>query len=163
MGSKSVREKLFTDEYFMKKALFQARKAFEKNEVPIGSLVVAPDGRIILGQAHNSVEKRKCQSAHAEILAINKACKKLGDWRLSGCTLYVTLEPCSMCMSLIVLSRISSVVFSLKSKIFGFSIDKCVIFEINRSPITVREGPGLEESLDLLKKFFKKQREMKSE
>ena len=94
------------NEYYMKKALVLARKAFDLGEVPVGSIVVDSNEKII-GRGYNSVEKNKSQLAHAELLAISKAVKKRGDWRLDGCTLYVTLEPCGMCFHAIGLSRIS--------------------------------------------------------
>ena len=85
------------DTWFMEQALKEADKAYAKNEVPIGAVVVNAKGTII-ARGHNCVEKEHTQSAHAEIRAIKKAGKKIGDWRLSNCWLYVTLEPCSMCM-----------------------------------------------------------------
>lgn len=155
---KNIDKYLDKDIFFMKKCLNQARMALNKNEVPIGAIVVAPDGKTILGRAHNLVMKRKNQLAHAEILAIEKACKKLGDWRLNKCTLYVTLEPCSMCMNLILLSRISEVVFALRSNLFGFSLDRHNTFEIYKSPMIIKEGICSQESLDLLQLFFKTKR-----
>lgn len=101
-----------TNEYFMKKAMIEARKALDKNEVPVGA-VIEKDGEII-ARAHNMKESKKDATAHAEILAISRACKKLGDWRLEGCNLYVTLEPCIMCSGAIVSSRIKKVFFGAK-------------------------------------------------
>lgn len=88
----------------MKEALKEAQKAYEKLEVPVGAIIVK-DGKII-AKAHNLREKKQCATAHAEILAIEKASKKLDSWRLIDCDMYVTLEPCTMCMGAIISSRI---------------------------------------------------------
>jgi tRNA(adenine34) deaminase len=95
---------------FIKKALVLANKAAELGEIPVGALVVNSKGEII-SSAYNLRETEKSATAHAEILAIEKACNTLGGWRLQGCTLYVTLEPCPMCAGAIVNSRIDRVVF----------------------------------------------------
>ncbi len=97
------------DYYFMEKALMQARVAYKNGEVPVGAVVVK-DGKII-SRGHNRRETDKDPTAHAELIAMKNASKKLSSWRLSGCTLYVTLEPCPMCSGLIVNSRIDRVVF----------------------------------------------------
>lgn len=96
-------------QYWMLRALAEARKAEEKTEVPIGCVIVR-DGKII-ARGHNLRESSQDPSAHAELLAIRKAARKLGSWRLLNTTLYVTLEPCTMCMGAIILSRIPTVVF----------------------------------------------------
>lgn len=148
------------DLIFMKKALQQAQKAFNKDEVPIGAIVVDKNNKII-GHGYNQVETKNCQSEHAEIIAIKKACKKTDNWRLEGYTLYVTLEPCSMCMSLILLSKISKCVYATKSNIFGFSIDKCIDFELYKSPILIKKGVCQSEAQSLLKTFFENKRKIK--
>ncbi len=89
-----------TDAYFMQKALRLAEKAYQHDEVPIGAVVVSAEGKV-LGRGYNRTEVDYSQSRHAEVCAIERAGKKLLDWRLDGCTLYVTLQPCIMCMSLI--------------------------------------------------------------
>ena len=96
-------------EKFMKMAIKQAQKAVQKDEVPIGAVIVK-DG-VVLARAYNLVEKTQNPTAHAEILAINKASKKLKSWRLDGAELYVTLEPCPMCAGAIVNARIKKVYF----------------------------------------------------
>jgi tRNA(adenine34) deaminase len=98
-----------TDEYWMKRAINEARKAEVMEEVPIGCVIVR-DGRI-LARGHNLRETSQDPAAHAEMIAIRKAARKLGSWRLLNCTLYVTLEPCTMCMGAIILSRVPTVVF----------------------------------------------------
>jgi len=98
-----------THDYWMARAIAEARKAEGKDEVPIGCVIVR-DGRII-ARGHNLRETAQDPAAHAELIAIRKAARKLGSWRLLDCTLYVTLEPCTMCMGAIILSRIPTVVF----------------------------------------------------
>ena len=100
---------LKNDEYFMARAIAQAKKALAYDEVPGGAVVVR-EGKII-ARAHNLRETRKMPTAHAELLAMEKAAKKLGGWRLIGCTLYVTLEPCPMCAGTAVNARIPRIVF----------------------------------------------------
>ena len=97
----------------MKEALKEAQKALEKEEVPVGAVIVK-DGKII-ARAHNTKETQKDATCHAEILAIKKACKKLKTWRLDDCEMYVTLEPCKMCISAIAESRIKKVYYILSS------------------------------------------------
>ena len=96
-------------DYWMTRAIAEARKAEAKDEVPIGCVIVR-DGRII-ARGHNLRETTQDPAAHAELIAIRKAARKLGSWRLLNCTLYVTLEPCTMCMGAIILARIPTVVF----------------------------------------------------
>ncbi len=104
----------------MKAAISEAAKALAKDEVPIGAVIVNKDGDII-ARAHNLTEHKHTQAAHAEVLAIEKAGKKIGDWRLEGCWLYVTLEPCAMCYNLAVLSRLDGIVYGADSPLFGYS------------------------------------------
>ena len=96
-------------DYWMTRAIAEARKAEAKDEVPIGCVIVR-DGRII-ARGYNLRETTQDPAAHAELIAIRKAARKLGSWRLLNCTLYVTLEPCTMCMGAIILARIPTVVF----------------------------------------------------
>ncbi|MDD3659970.1 MAG: nucleoside deaminase, partial [Lachnospiraceae bacterium] len=95
------------DQKFMKEAIKLARKAYQLGEVPIGCIIVYENK--IIGRGYNRRNTDKNTLAHAEISAINKASKKMGDWRLEGCTLYVTLEPCQMCSGAIIQSRITEV------------------------------------------------------
>lgn len=103
-------EKIKDHEWHMQSALIEARKAYKIDEVPIGAVVVGPNGEV-LSSCHNIKESNNNPIGHAEILCIQEACQKLGNWRLSECTLYVTLEPCPMCLSAIQQSRFKAVVF----------------------------------------------------
>ncbi len=103
--------------FFMQKAYEQAKKAYELDEVPIGCVIVK-DGEII-AEGCNLRNKTKNSLAHAEIIAINQACKKINDWRLEDCVLFVTVEPCQMCAGAIVQARIKEVVFGAYNKKFG--------------------------------------------
>jgi tRNA(adenine34) deaminase len=144
---------------YMQLALTQAQHAFDKDEVPVGAVIVAPDGRI-LAQAFNETESTHSQTAHAEMLAIAQAGTALGDWRLQDCWLYVTLEPCAMCMNAIILSRVAGVVYGASSPLFGYlKVDKeGSSWLYKRDALTILSGIGELESQQLLKQFFKKKR-----
>jgi len=146
------------DETFMAVALEEARAAFIQNEVPIGAVVVAPTG-VILGRGSNQTEQSNCQSRHAEILAVEAAGMALQDWRLVDCTLYVTVQPCLMCMGLIYLSRINRVVYGAHSPLFGYSLDKEVLHSVYSKHLRgISSGVLGEESQQLIEDFFKKKR-----
>lgn len=159
------KEKLcpFTQEQhavYMYEALEQARKAFESDEVPIGAVVVDGDG-IIVGRGYNRVMEQATQSAHAEVLALQEAGCARGDWRLDDCWLYVTLEPCMMCMGLIRLSRLAGVVYGAKSPLFGFvagELDKASCDQVYKKDVMLIQGIAEREALQLLQLFFKKKR-----
>lgn len=142
------------DEFFMKKALRQAVVAYNAGEVPVGAVIVK-DGKVI-ARAANSREKSKNALMHAEIHAIQKACKKLGGWRLSGCTLYVTLEPCVMCAGAVMNSRIDRVVIGARDEKAGAygSVTDISQLPVNHKP-QVRFGIMEQECSDILKSFFK--------
>lgn len=101
------------NEYFMEKAFKEAEKAYKKGEVPVGAVIVK-NGKII-GKGYNKKEKTKNALMHAELIAIKNACKKNKDWRLNDCVMYVTLEPCLMCMGAIVESRITNIYCGVKN------------------------------------------------
>ena len=105
-------------EQYMALALELAREAAAAGEVPVGCVVVSPDGEVI-GRGRNLREETGDACAHAEVLAIREACARLGTWRLEGCTLYVTLEPCPMCAGAIINSRIPTVVYGAKEPLSG--------------------------------------------
>ena len=144
-----------SDEQFMLLALGQAREASRINEVPVGAVIVS-GGQQILSQAHNLRESTQNPVAHAEILAIEAACKKTGSWRLTDATIYITLEPCVMCMGAVVNSRIKRVVFGAPDpkagavvSNFGIGLDDT----LNHRPEITRSVLEDECSL-ILKEFF---------
>lgn len=142
----------------MREAMKLARKAESLDEVPIGCVIVKDDK--IIARGYNLRENKQQSIAHAEIMAIQKACKKIGSWRLEGCTLYVTLEPCAMCTGAILQSRIDRVVYGASDP-KGGCIESCIkLYEykgFNHYPI-VTSGVLENECADLLKNFFKKKR-----
>ena len=107
-----------THEAYMSLALELAREAYDHGEVPVGAVVVGPDGEV-LGRGRNRRQESGDATAHAEIEAIRQACAVLGDWRLEGCTLYVTLEPCPMCAGAIINARIPTLVFGAREALSG--------------------------------------------
>lgn len=147
------------DERMMKEALSLAHVAYQQGEVPIGAVVVSTDG-IILGSGFNKVESKKTQTAHAEIEALQNAALKKGDWRLDGCTLYVTLEPCSMCMAALALSRVDRVVFGGDSPLFGFRKEHSVC---DLTKLSFTSGVKKEECVKILNTFFEQKRKDKKE
>lgn len=121
---------------FMREAIKEAQEALQLNEVPIGAVIVK-DNQII-ARAHNLRHTTQSATAHAEILAIQEACKTTGSWRLDGCILYVTLEPCPMCAGAAIQSRIETVVFGAydpKGGSFGSSIDLSTVKSYNHHPV----------------------------
>ena len=151
------------DIYYMQQALVLAQQALEQDEVPIGALVVdyACDTitGIIIGYGYNQTEQRKSQSRHAEVLAIEQAGLYKQDWRLDGCTLYVTLQPCLMCISLVGLSRIERIVYGAQSPLFGYDLDKELLPDLYKRQIKgVTSAVEAEQAELLLKKFFKTKR-----
>ena len=147
------------DEKYMKEAIKQARKAYALGEVPIGCVIVH-NGKII-GRGYNRRNTDKNTLAHAEITAINKASKAIGDWRLEGCTLYVTLEPCQMCAGAIVQARIPKVVMASmnpKAGCAGSILNILEMPQFNHQVETVR-GVLDEQCSTMLKEFFVELRE----
>ena len=146
------------DEKYMKEALKQAQKAYALGEVPIGCVIVYQDK--IIGRGYNRRNTDKNTLAHAEITAINKASKKLRDWRLEGCTLYVTLEPCQMCAGAIVQARVTEVVMGSmnpKAGCGGSILNILEMPEFNHQ-VQVRRGVLAEECTHILTTFFKELR-----
>ena len=148
---------MMNDTEYMKMALELARKAEAQGDVPVGAIVVK--GSEVIASGYN--ERVFCGSAtsHAEILAIEEASKKLGSWRLSGCTLYVTLEPCPMCAGAIINSRIDRVVFGAKDAKAGCfgSLINFNSYPFNHRP-TITEGVLADDCAKLLSEFFAKKR-----
>ena len=148
-------------EKFMNQALKEAQKAYDKLEVPIGAVIVK-DNKII-ARAHNLREGRKNAIAHAEVLAIQKACKKLDAWRLQDCDLYVTLEPCPMCAGAILNSKIRNVYIGAMEPRSGAVGSKINLFEDYNFNHKVNYETGImeEECRKLLQNFFKDRRKEK--
>ena len=140
----------------MKMALKEAQKSLDSGDVPIGCVIVNEDGRVI-ARAHNEREKTGLPTAHAEILAINKAGKRLKRWNLTGCTLYVTLEPCVMCAGALVNSRMTKVVFGAYDKRFGCCGTVCNLASDQRfnHRCEVVGGVMEEQCVAPIKEFFK--------
>lgn len=150
------------DERYMKEAIKEAKKAWAKDEVPIGAVIVK-DGKVI-ARAHNLRESKQIATAHAEIIAIEKACKKIGSWRLNDCTLYVTLEPCAMCSGAMILSRVDRIVYGASDP-KGGCVDSCIkMYEqqgFNHYP-EVTSGILKDECSSMLTTFFKNKRNQKN-
>lgn len=145
---------------FMSKALIEAKKAYKKFEVPIGAIIVK-DGKII-AKAYNLREKKNLSTAHAEIICIEKACKKLNSWRLDGCEMYVTLEPCLMCAGAITQARISKVYIGAKDKKNGCVGTIANVFkDINTTHKVDYEYIENEMCSKIITDFFKELREKK--
>ena len=142
---------------YMDEALALAREAAAEGEVPVGCVIVRGDR--IVGRGRNRREKDKSALAHAEIEAIEEACRNLGGWRLWECTLYVTLEPCAMCAGAILNARIPRVVYGASDKKYGAVNSVCTLFsmEFNHHP-TVEAGIRAEESAALMEEFFRQLR-----
>lgn len=146
-----------TDIFFMQEALRLAREAAEADEVPVGAVVVY-EGRII-GAARNRRETDKLATHHAEIVAIEEACRTRGGWRLPDCTLYVTLEPCPMCGGAIVNARIPRVVFGAydrRAGVFGSAVDFNTLTFNHRPEVT--GGVLADEAAAILTAYFKRKR-----
>ncbi len=148
------------DVKFMIQALKEAQKAYDKNEVPIGCVIVL-NGKII-ARAHNLREKKQSILSHAEVLAIEKACKKLNTWRLEDCDMYVTLEPCSMCSGAIIQSRIKNLYYGASEFKTGAcgSVFNLFDYKFNHQ-VNVCGGIMKDECESILKTFFKKLRNKK--
>jgi len=147
-----------SDTNFMEKAISQAQKAYDLGEVPVGALIIRKGE--VLSEAHNLTGSMKDPTAHAEVLAIRKASERLRDWRLVGCTLYTTLEPCAMCAGALVLSRIERLVFGAadpKSGMVG-SLGNLVCDDRLNHRLEVTSGILQDESADLLRSYFKNRR-----
>jgi tRNA(adenine34) deaminase len=160
--------RIFMDEYdlnqaedreFMEMALIEAKKAASFGEVPIGAVVVR--NGIVVGRGYNLRERAKDPTAHAELVAIKEASKALGGWRLIGCTLYVTLEPCPMCAGAIVQSRVERVVYGVSDPKAGCAGTLMNLLQEERfnHQVEVTSGILAEECSMILKDFFRELRE----
>jgi len=147
--------------YYMNRAYQEAAAAFDEGEVPVGAVITGPEGTII-GRGRNSVERLADATAHAEILAIGAAAQHQKTWRLNGCTLYVTLEPCLMCLGAILVSRLDRVVYAAPDPRLG-AIDthsyRQQALDSYRVFPTIESGIMADECGKLLKSFFQRLRE----
>ena len=146
------------EDRFMKAAYQEAEKAFEEDEVPVGCVIVK-DGKIV-ARAHNRKEKKNSAIFHAEIECINKATKKLNNWNLKGCDMYVTLEPCMMCTGAAVNSRVDRIVFGCRDPKGGALVSNVEFRKIsglNHYP-EIEEGVLADRCSEILKEFFRKKR-----
>lgn len=151
------------DEKYMKEAIKQAKKASAIGDVPIGCVIVFGDK--IIARGYNQRNKRKTTLAHAELLAIQKASKKLGDWRLEECTMYITLEPCQMCAGAIVQARIPKVVIGAMNPKAGCAGSVLNILQVDlfNHQVEVERGVLKEECSRMMSEFFKNLRKKKKE
>ena len=145
-------------DHFMHEALKEARKADKKNEIPIGAVIVR-NGEII-SRAYNTREKTKNSTAHAEILAISKACRKLDNWRLLDCDIFVTIEPCLMCLGALFNARIQGLYFGAENNSNG-NIKLEELGQVQNHKLKVVGGIMEAECRELMSKFFKKQQARK--
>lgn len=136
------------NEYFMNYAIKCAKKALKHNEVPVGAIIVKNNK--IISKAYNLKEKKQDVTQHAELLAISKACKKLKNWRLDDCTIYVTMEPCMMCCGAIEQSRIKNIIYGVKNENYGYTD--------NLKNIKIISQICEKECLNLIQSFFKNKR-----
>ena len=145
-------------ESYMSQALALAREAAQHGDVPVGCVIADAEGRIV-GRGRNRREERGDATAHAEVEAIREACAALGDWRLEGCTLYVTLEPCPMCTGAIINSRIPTVVFGTREENFG-SCGSVIDLFSERYGHRPAVYPGVlkDDCAELLRDFFRDRR-----
>lgn len=149
------------DEYYMKLALENSKTAFLKNEVPVGAIIVCADK--VIASSFNQKEIDANIISHAEILAILEASKKIGDWRLEDCTMYVTLFPCPMCASAIIQSRINKLVIGADTNDLNNKKIVEMIFKesLNKRNLQIKEHVLENECSTILKQFFQKQRKDK--
>ena len=156
-----LKEMKNNDEIYMREALKEAKKAYQKQEIPVGAIIVYQDK--IIARAHNTRVSEKQVFTHAEIKAINKACKKLNSWVLEDCTIYVTLEPCMMCTGALLQSRVKRIVYATYEPKHGVieSVDLVLNHTIINHKIEVTSGILQEESSQLLKNFFHELRQNK--
>ena len=147
---------------YMKQALIEARKAYEKEEIPVGAIIVRDNK--IMAKAHNIKEEKNDTTKHAEIIAIQKASKKLGSWRLNDCEMYVTLEPCAMCAGALIQSRIKKVyigTMDLKTGACGSVLNLLEDYTFSHK-VEIEKGIMQQECEKILKDFFKMLRNKKN-
>lgn len=143
---------------FMKEAIKEAYKAEKNGDVPVGAVIVK-DNKII-SRAYNKKESSQIATKHAELIAIEKACGKLKNWRLNGCTMYVTMEPCLMCFGSILQSRIEKIIYSVENDKFGFqqNIDWNNYANTSNHKVEIESGICEEKCKEIMQNFFKEKR-----
>lgn len=146
------------DQLFMHEALKEAKRAFDENEVPVGCVIVLNDR--IISRGHNQTEQLKDATAHAEMIALTSAANYLGNWRLEKATVYTTIEPCIMCASALVLSRVKRVVYGAADAKFGGAGSIVNLLDDKRLNHRVAILPGIlqNEAEQMMKEFFRKKR-----
>ena len=146
------------DEKYMKEALKEAKKSLLSDDVPVGAIIVLNNK--IISRGHNMKEKNNDPTQHAEIIAIKKATKKLNDWYLNDCIMYVTMEPCLMCAGALIQSHIKKLVYGIKNDKFGYvdSIDNILNNKQNNHIVEVKGNILANESRILIQNFFKTKR-----
>jgi tRNA(adenine34) deaminase len=146
------------DERFMTQALNEARKAFQADEVPVGCVIVHEG--LVIGRGYNRTESLQDPTAHAEMLAITAASEHLGSWRLSGCTVYCTLEPCAMCAGALVLARVDRLVFGTTDPKFGACVSLYQIVQDSRLNHRMALSSGIlgDDCATMMQEFFRKKR-----
>lgn len=149
-----------SDEYYMKEALKEAKKAYQNGDVPVGAIIVINDK--IVSRGYNQKEKKKNALLHAEVIAINKALKKLDIKILDNATIYTTLEPCLMCMGAIINSRIKRIVVGTLDQRFGMITNKVNLFDLNLNHYPKIDVLNNIDCSNILSNFFKDLREKKS-
>jgi len=157
--AKSKRKKLDPDVKFMREALKEARRAYRNKEVPVGAVITCK-GKI-LARGHNRVEEKGSVVAHAEVEALGEASRKLTNWRMTGCTIYSTVEPCAMCKGALIMARMDRLVFGAKNESMvsegrfgGRELDA-------KGKLEIREGVCADECSELMKEFFRRERKEK--
>ena len=148
-----------TDEHYMELALEEAQKAYDEGEIPIGAVLVDESGTVV-SRGHNMRETWQDATAHAEIIAIREACRLLNRWRLSGLTLFVTIEPCPMCAGALVMSRVDRVVYGSADSKAGAAES---LFNVTSNPalnhqLQVTAGVLQDECAGIMKRFFAQRR-----
>lgn len=160
---KNLAQQKKKDEKYMKAAMKQAKKAALAGDVPIGCIIVFEDK--VIARGYNKRNAKKTTLAHAELIAIEKASKKLGDWRLEDCTMYITLEPCQMCAGAIVQARVKRVVVGAMNKKAGCAGSVLNLFQIPafNHQVDFEKGVLEEECSNMLSDFFRNLRKQKKE
>ena len=144
------------NEKYMLEAIKEANKC--ENDVPVGAIITDSNGKIV-AKAHNIKEKENDSTAHAEIIAIRKACKKMKTNYLTGCTIYVTLEPCMMCTGAIIESKITNLIYGTKSNKYGFTYSvEYLASHNNNYCLKIADGVCKKQCQNILKNFFKNKR-----